>query len=297
MIEPLRFGLIGVDSSHALQFTRLLADGRGRVQGATVISAWKGPTSADFPPSRDRNDSNADALAGLGVELLGSAQEVAEASDALLLVSSDVRTRREQFERIAPFGKPVYVDTRFAANVQDARKMLQTADAHDCLVLSGSPKRFTPQVQGMLSSDVSSIDLSGPIVVQPGHPGLAWYGVHLVDLAVAALGPGCDRVEPGSEGLRLLWDDGRSATISGPTEWNPWTRGRARTSDGDIEFEIEANEGMLVGLLESVISSYHQGTVNIAPGEILEIAAIVQAGSAALADGRSHALRSPGAGR
>jgi predicted dehydrogenase len=284
--QPIRFGLIGVDSSHARQFTRLLGDGRtGRVRGGTVTAAWKAPTSADFPPSRDRNDENASALADAGVPLLDSPEAVAGASDALLLVSSDVRTRREQFARIAPSGKPVYVDTRFAADAQDARHMLQLAADSGCLVLSGSPKRFTPEFLALPTADIEAIELRGPLVVQPGHPGLSWYGVHLVDLAVAIFGPGCVLVEPGSGGVRLVWPDGRSATLGGPAEWDPWTRGLARTATGEVGFTVESDEDMLTGLLESVVRSCRSGAPNIDPAEILAIAEIIAAGSEALATG------------
>lgn len=280
--QPIRFGLIGVDSSHALQFTRLFGDGRsGRVPGGVVTAAWQAPTSADFPPSRDRNDENARALADLGVPLLDSPEAVVAASDALLLVSSDARTRGEQFARVAPAGKPVYVDTRFAADAQEARRMLHLAADSGCLVLSGSPKRFTPEFLA-LPAGVESIELRGPLVVQPGHPGLAWYGVHLVDLAVAVFGPGCALVEPRGTGVRLVWPDGRSATLSGPAEWDPWTRGRARTAAGEVGFAIESNEGMLTGILESVVRSCRSQAPNIDPAEILEISAIVAAGSEAL---------------
>lgn len=285
-----RFGLIGVDSSHALQFTRLFAD--GRVPGGSVVAAWQGPTAADFPPSRNRNDANAAALSAAGVDLLDSPAAVAEAADALLLVSSDARTRRAQFTRIVEFGTPVYVDTRFAATPEDAAAMLRLAEESGCLVLSGSPKRFTPAFRAAVSASdgITSAALTGPLVVQPGHPGLSWYGVHLVDLAVAALGPDCVAVEPRSDDLLLTWADGRTATLDGPAEWNPWTRGRLHTPHAVRDFEIEADEDMLTGLLESIVSSCRSGEPNITPADVLAITRIVAAGNEALATGSPVAV-------
>ena len=128
-----------------------------------------------------------------------------------------------------------------------------------------------------------SFELRGPLVVQPGHPGLSWYGVHLVDLAVALFGPGCALVEPRGTGVRLVWPDGRSATLSGPAEWDPWTRGRARTATGEVGFTIESDEDMLIGLLDSVVRSCRSGEPNIDPAEIVAISRIVTAGSETLA--------------
>lgn len=286
--DDLRFGLIGVDSPHAVQFTRLFAD--GRVAGGRVASAWNAPTAADFPPGR-RAEAHAEALPGLGVEVRESPDAVADDSDALLLVSADARTRRAQFEQVVGFGIPIYLDTRFSASPDETEAMLRLAAEHDTLVLSGSPKRFTPEFEAVADGGVTSAQIEGPIVEQPGHAGLAWYGVHLVDLAVAALGPGCRSVEPDGDGLRLIWDDRRFATIGGPAEWGPWTRGVVRTPEGTREFAIETGEDMLIGLLHSIVASCRAGIPNITAPEIREISAIVAAGSEAMARGGAVATR------
>ncbi len=116
------------------------------------------------------------------------------------------------------------------------------------------------------------------------------HGLHLVDLAVAIFGPGCALIEPRGEGVRLIWPDGRVATLAGPAEWDPWTRGRAQTASGSVEFAIESDEDMLTGLLDSVVQSCRIGEPNIEPAEILSISEIVTAGSAALSSRSPIAL-------
>ncbi|MRG60251.1 gfo/Idh/MocA family oxidoreductase [Agromyces sp. CFH 90414] len=277
---PVRFGLIGVDSSHSVQFTTMLGDGRtGRVAGGTVVAAWKAPTVEDFPPSRDRNDWLAAELEALGMPLLDSPGAVAEASDALLIVASDVRTHPAHLRRLTRFGKPVFVDTRFAPTRREAVEMLEQATGDGCLVLAGSPKRFTPEFRAALGAagGVERIDLDGPLPEQPHHPFLAWYGVHLVDLAVAAFGPGCETVEATGDRVTATWNDGRVATLRGDAEWTPITRGVIGTAAGEEAFEIEASAEMLAGLLESLISSCRTDTSNVPAAEILATVAIVEA--------------------
>ncbi|WP_026555171.1 Gfo/Idh/MocA family protein [Arthrobacter sp. 35W] len=289
---PLRFGLIGVDSPHAPSFTRLLGDGvGGAVAGATVASAWAGVASADFPPSRDRMADFVAQMAGLGVPLRESLEEVAEESDALLLVASDTRTHPGLFARLAPFGKPVYVDTRFAQTAADAARMLEQAEAGGTLVLAGSPKRFTPEFLAAAGSGpVERIDLTGPLPTQPGHPGLAWYGVHQVDLAVAALGPGCKLVDATGGRVVLHWSDGRVATLGGEAEWSPLTSGRISRDGGPAEFTIEACEDMLTGLLEAIVAACRTGSPMMPASQIREIVAIVEAANLSLDAGRPVAL-------
>ncbi|WP_371775063.1 hypothetical protein [Streptomyces sp. NBC_01438] len=277
---PLRLGLVGVDSPHAPSFTGLFGDGvTGAVPGATVTAAWKGVAAADFPLGRDRVDALAREVTDLGVPLCSTPEEVAGRCDALLVVASDARTHHGYFTRLAPFGKPVYVDTRFALALRDARAMLATARHHACLPLAGSPKRFTPEFrQALGSGDVDRIDLTGPLPTQPGHPFLAWYGVHLVDLAVAALGPGCAAVDAtDARRTKLTWADGRIATLGGDAEWSPLTTGRLNGPGGGRTFAIEAGPAMLTGLLTSIVESCRTGVPNVPEAEVLDIVAVVEA--------------------
>ncbi|HEY9357143.1 MAG TPA: gfo/Idh/MocA family oxidoreductase [Arthrobacter sp.] len=296
---PIRFGLIGVDSPHAPSFTRLFGNGYdGVVPGGTVTHAWKGEAASDFPLSRDRIDNFADEVSTLGVRMCDSPEAAAEACDALLIVASDARTHPGSFMRVARFGKPVYVDTRFAPTLAEARNMLALARAAGSLVLAGSPKRFTQEFRSALPSGaVQRVSLTGPLPSQPGHPGLAWYGVHLVDLAVAALGAvearsghaivdaaGPDSLS-GATSVTVRWADGRLATLGGDAEWTPWTTGRVETAEYGTEFSIEAGPPMLTGLLEGIVTSCRSGIPNVPLPEILSIVAIVEAANRSLETG------------
>lgn len=295
---PLRLGLIGVDSPHAPSFTELFGDGvSGAVRGATIRSAWRGVAAPDFPLSRDRIDGFAEQVAALGVAMRSSPEQVAEESDALLIVASDARTHPDYFARLAHYGKPVFVDTRFAPSVREAHAMLEMAAEHGCLPLAGSPKRFTPEFAAALpDGDVTRIDVTGPLPTQPGHPGLAWYGVHQVDLVVAALGPGCSTAtataDAGGVRVELRWADGRVATLGGAAEWSAFTTGRVESADGVREFSIEAGPAMLTGVLEAIVSACETGVSAVPSAEIIETIAIIEAANRSLAESLPvHVLR------
>ncbi|WP_217710536.1 hypothetical protein [Streptomyces sp. NA04227] len=259
------------------------------MSGGTVTAAWRGEVSADLPPSRDRMDSLAEEVHRLGVAFHDSPEDVAEACDALLVTACDARTHPALFKRLAPFGKPVYVDTRFALTTGEAHAMLRTAREHGCLPLAGSPKRFTPEFLGALDGDgpVTRIDVGGPLPTQPGHPGLAWYGVHLVDLVVAALGPGCATVGVREDlSTTLHWSDGRIATLSGPAEWSPFTTGRVQRGAVSTEFGIEAGPPMLTGLLTALVDSCRRGVPTVPEAQVLETVAIVEAAHRSLLSGK-----------
>ena len=320
MTAPIRFGLVGVDSPHAPSFTQLLGNGiDGVVPGGTVTHAWKGDAAPDFPLSIDRTDDFARQVAALGVVLCDSPEAVAEACDALLIVASDARTHPEYFHRVVSYGKPIYVDTRFAPSLGDAKAMLAAAEKSGALVLAGSPKRFTLESRRALAEgSFARASLAGALPTQPGHPGFAWYGVHLVDLAVAALGPGAltegarvdaaAAADSGPNGIggvgpsgdsppsdaclsaTIRWADGREAHLSGATVWSPLTKGTFEGATGTQTLSIEAGPPMLAGLLEGIINSIRTGTPNMPAAEILDIVALIEALNQSLESGSSAFL-------
>lgn len=278
---PIRFGLIGVDSTHSVAFTKLLGDGTtGVVQGGTITAAWQGPTTADFPPSRDRNDELSAQVARLGVPFLETAEEVAGAVDALLVVASDARTHPGYLAQLCRYGKPIYIDTRFALTSAAAATMLEQAEAAGCLVLAGSPKRFAAEyvtAVNNIGARIERIELEGGLPEEPYHPFLAWYGVHLVELAVAAFGPGCVSVDARPGEVVLEWADGRVARLRGGSDWVPYTRGMLHADGLEAAFDIEARPQMLVGLLESIVTACQTGEQNVPSAHILATVGIVEA--------------------
>lgn len=282
----IRFGLIGVDSTHSVSFTKLFGDGRtGVVKGGTIAAAWQGPTTADFPPSRDRNDELAAQMAQLGVPFLATPEEVAVAVDALLVVASDARTHPGYLAQLCGYGKPIYIDTRFALTSGEAATMLEQAEAAGCLVLAGSPKRFAAEYLDAvqtLGSRIERMDLEGGLPEEPHHPFLAWYGVHLVELAVAAFGAECVSVAAQAGEVVLEWADGRVARLRGGPDWVPYTRGTLHADGFDTSFDIEARPQMLVGLLESIVTACRTGERNVPSAQILATVGIVEAAARSL---------------
>lgn len=279
---PLRFGLIGVDSSHSVAFTELLGNGvHGQVTGATVHAAWKAPTSPDLPPSRDRNDDLARELADLGVPFCATPEEVARRCDVLLVLTADPRTHPNLVLRLAQQRKPIYVLTRFALTATAAESMLETGDENGTLLLAGSPKRFDPAFTSALPGQrIVHVDLHGPLPTQPCLPPLAWYGIHLIDLAVAALGPDWADARHDDDTIRLTWADGRTANLTGSSEWSDRTSIVLHREDGGrTETTVHARPELHIGLLNAIISACRTGTPTVPYSEVKTTVRILEAAS------------------
>ena len=88
----MKLGIIGLDSSHAVQFSRILNGEREpfHIGGHPVTAAYPGPVSQDFDMSRDRMENFTREVAGdWGVKLYSSIAEVMKNSDAVFLEQVD----------------------------------------------------------------------------------------------------------------------------------------------------------------------------------------------------------------
>lgn len=108
----LRLGIIGTDTGHAPDFTKLLNDPTDpkHVAGAHVVIAYKGG-SPDIDESRDRVEKYAaDLRDKYQVKFVDHITDMCSAVDGILLESVDGRPHLAQFKEAVKCGKPVFID-------------------------------------------------------------------------------------------------------------------------------------------------------------------------------------------
>src|SRR5690606_2549499 len=90
--EPLKVGIIGLDTSHVVAFTKGMNDPKatGDLAKMNVVAAYPGG-SPDIPSSRDRVEGFTDRLREMGVEIVDSIPQLLEKVDAVMLESLDGR--------------------------------------------------------------------------------------------------------------------------------------------------------------------------------------------------------------
>lgn len=229
MTRPVRIGLAGLDSSHAMTFTRLV-NGTGDtdpvVPGGQVVAAWPGWASEDFAPSRDRLAAITDRVRGeLGVALVDSLEELAACVDLILVTVADPRAHPTIFTGLAPAGKPIVLDKILAANTDSARTMITLAERYAVPLLAASSHRFGPGMAAITGAGWNGAYVQGRLPATPPVPAMFWYGAHLVDLLYAVLGAGCRQVTttgggPDSDTVVVgTWADGRIGVVRGIPDW------------------------------------------------------------------------------
>jgi predicted dehydrogenase len=298
----MKIGMIGLDTSHVSAFAKLLGDPAHEyhVPGGELVAAFPGG-SADFPLSANRVDGYTQELRQqYGVDIVGSPEEVAERCDALLLESVDGRVHLEQFRRIAPYGKPVFVDKPFAVSCADARAMVELAAKHGVAMMSCSALRYAEGLTLALVNEekgaVIGADAFGPMELQPTQPGLFWYGIHTSDMLYRALGRGCKRVQAvrGGEDHDVVvgeWSDGRLGALRGNRQGNKKFGGAIHRVEGTDYVDIYASpKPYYASLLERVMAMFATGVPGIEPEETLEVVRFIEAANESRMTGKSVAL-------
>ena len=218
--EDIRVGMIGLDTSHAIAFTKILNDpaNEDHVAGARVVAAFPGG-SPDLASSRDRVEGYTKQLReDWQVEIVDSIPALLDKVDAVLLESVDGRVHLEQVTPVFEAGKPVFIDKPLAASYEDARAIDRLATEHDAAWWSSSSLRYSPMVEELRLEGLTGAITWGPAPLEPTHElDLSWYGIHPVELLYAILGPGCTQVRrlytPEADVIVGEWSDGRTGVV------------------------------------------------------------------------------------
>jgi hypothetical protein len=220
----IKAGIIGLDTSHVVAFTKLLNDPKatGDIATVDVVAAFPGG-SFDIPASRDRVAGYTKEVRGMGVEIVDSIAALLTKVDVVLLESVDGRPHLDQARPVFGAGKPVFIDKPLAGSLAHAVAIFKLAEMHKVPCFSSSSLRFSPGIIGMRNDprvgDVLGCAAYGPCHLEPHHPDLFWYGVHGVETLFTIMGTGCQSVTrvrtEGVDYVTGVWNGGRVGTFRG----------------------------------------------------------------------------------
>ncbi len=284
--SDLRVGIIGLDTSHVVEFTRILNDSSAadHVPGARVVAAFKGG-SPDIEASASRVEGFAAQLRDKWqVELVPDIPGLCAKVDAVLLESVDGRVHLEQARPVFAARKRVFIDKPLAASYQDARAIARLGEQSGVPWFSASSLRFHSAVQSLkLDPKIGKIegcDAYSPATLEPHHPDLFWYGVHGVEILFTLMGPGCQSVTristPQCDFVVGSWAGGRIGTFRG-TRVGKHAYGATVFGSGGIGSREVEGGSMYKGLVEEIVKFFRTGVPPVPPGETLEIFAFMQA--------------------
>lgn len=219
----LKAGIIGLDTSHAVAFTKLLNNPRasGELAACRIVAAYP-QGSRDIESSVSRVPGYTEQVKALGVEIVDSIEELVRRVDVVFLETNDGRPHLEQALPVLRAKKPVFIDKPVAGTLADAVAVYEAAQKHGAPVFSSSSLRFTKGAQalrGGAAGRVLGADVYSPCSLEKTHPDLFWYGIHGVESLFTVMGVGCRTVArastPDFDVVTGVWNDGRIGVFRG----------------------------------------------------------------------------------
>ncbi|MBZ4188617.1 Gfo/Idh/MocA family protein [Niabella beijingensis] len=277
-----RVGIIGLDTSHAVAFTKALnaANPDAKWQGYQVVTAYP-YGSRDIRTSVERMPGYTEDVKKLGVKIAGSIPELLRQVDVVFLETNDGRLHLEQALQVLKARKPLFIDKPMAASLKDAKAIFNAARQNNTPVFSSSSLRFITGMSDVKDGKIGKVtgaETYSPAKLEPTHPDLFWYGIHGVETLFAAMGTGCKTVRrvhtTNTDVVIGTWEDGRIGTFRGTRSGKDGYGGIVFGEKGPLVL------GAFTGydpLLVEITRFFETGVPPVTEAETLEILAFMEA--------------------
>ncbi len=280
--ELLRVGIIGLDTSHAINFTKIMHDPawKAKMLGCRVVAAFP-EGSRDIESSVSRVPRYTQTMREMGVEIVDSIDALLGKVDVVMLETNDGRPHLEQALPVLRSGKTLFIDKPVGGILVDTIVIFELARHYQVPIFSSSALRYGKDVQEVRAGKrgkVIGCNTYSPCPLEPSHPDLFWYGMHGLESLFTVMGTGCQSVtrstSSGTDVLVGIWEDGRIGTFRGIRDGKWGYGGTVFTTEGVSQAgAYDGYEPLVVEIVKFLRSRVSP----VADSETLEIYAFMEA--------------------
>ena len=285
----IKVGIIGLDTSHAIAFTKIMnVDRDPRVDGFRMVAAYQWG-SKDIVSSTNRYPKYIAQMKEMGVEIVPTIDDLLAKVDCVCLETNDGREHLWQAEKVFKAGKPCFIDKPLAHNLHDAKRIYDLGKKFGAKYFSASSLRFSKVAKAARAGEYgrilgAALTSPSPLEEQGTHNFYSWYGIHGFEPLMAIMGPGVEKVScfrnDAGDVVNAVWSDGRMGqlklmranwTYTGyilPEKKPEGWKDPAVLFDGYPGYEP---------LLEQIVQFFRTGVPPITPDECLEVMAFMEA--------------------
>ena len=284
--RDLRVGVIGLDTSHASAFSRVLNNPEQppELSGCRVVAAVfsHSPNVAESVRYLPKVTKEIQAL---GIDIVPSIDELLKRVDVVLLESIDGNPHLKQALPVLRARKPLFVDKPVAGSLADVVLLYDVAKHFETPVFSSSSLRYTDGAKAIVAGsvgDVTACDAFSPCPIEPTHPDFFWYGIHGVETLFTVMGPGCEmvtRVHSANTDVAVgRWRDGRIGTFRGRRkDNNGYAGGYGGTAFGTKGIEAIGGFSGYEPLLVEIVRFFKTRKPPVTADETIEIYTFMEA--------------------
>ena len=263
-----------IDEWHANNYPRMIRES-ALGKDFQVALAWEETT----PAGRITLD---EWCAREGVGKASSVQQVIDECDCLVVLSPDNAERHEDLADLPlKSGKPVYIDKPIAPSLAAAKRLFDKAAAHNTPMMSCSALRFGSELEEALRSPLATAPARYVATEGPGIFHI--YAIHQIEMLVMVLGTGATAVLQNGNGavknMLVRYNDDRRASVTlGPgLDFRVYA---AQTDEKSVV--LNGMNDFFARFMDAMLGFFNTGVPRVDPCETLEIAALIEAGQAAL---------------
>lgn len=283
-----KIGIIGLDTSHSIAFTKLLNDKNSEdrfVREFEVVAASPYGTR-NIESATSRIPKYVDEIQQYGVVVTDSVAELLEQVDCVFLETNDGNLHLEQAVEVFKSGRKIYIDKPLGATLGQAIAIYEVAERYGSTFFSSSAVRFTPQNVKLRNGDYGAIigaDVYSPHSIEPTHPDFGYYGIHGVEELFTVMGTGCKSVSrthnEAGDVVVGLWEGDRigsfRAIVKGPYLFGgtAFTASKAYPTGGYSGYKV---------LLDQILRFFETGESPVSKEETLELFTFMKAANMSL---------------
>ncbi len=290
MASERKIGIIGLDTSHTVAFTKLLqgdAPPEQKIAGMRVVNAMRFPSPFQAEEGQDERQAQLEAM---GVTMKQTVAELAEGMDALFLEINDPALHLEFFEQVAGLGLPIFLDKPLAANLAEGRKIVEIAKAKGTSMWSASSLRFLRKLEAAkreITALPSFCNVFGALGKAAAGSDVVWYGVHVTEMLVAVMGAGAAKVTAREDANGVVAIVNYPGDRRGVAEYNRgcYTYGGRLQAGNSLAYFDSRGDVLYYNLLLKIREFLDTGVPPVSLAETLEVQAIMDAIETSLAAG------------
>lgn len=220
MSQDKKIAIIGLDTSHATAFPKLMQDpeteSSQKISGIRAVSCLRFETAFQ---GKEGLDTRQAYLESIGVKVTEDFEEAVADCDAIMIEINDPALHLEYFEKCAPLGKPIFLDKPFADSVENMCKIIELAKKYNVRFFTASSLRFDIDfVEGLEKGLAAEKGMTwGPCGIPPKGSGIIWYGCHTFEMLQRIMGRGAVSVsgikDENNYLFRVKYADGRVGMV------------------------------------------------------------------------------------
>lgn len=288
--ESIKIGIIGLDTSHSIAFTKLLNGDpkKDKYRKFTIVAAYP-YGSKTIKSSYERIPGYIKQVEALGVEVVSSIEELLKKVDCVMLETNDGNMHLEQANEVFKSGKRMFIDKPLGASLAQSLAIFELSKKYNMPVFSASSLRFVEQTLKLRNGafgKVWGVDCYSPHKPEPSHPDFGWYGIHGVEMLFTVMGTGCvyvNRMAADSTDVVVgKWDDGRIGTFRAIQQGRSIYGGTAITEKGAVPVGSYEGYG---GLLDEILNFFDTGISPVPDNETIEIFTFMEASNQSMKKG------------